>query len=212
MGEVAQFGRNRAGEVVATEVQPIQPHEVTQVGWNPAGEIVVHELQFRHPALAVNDNAEPIPRRRVREPVGIVGPARSAGRIVEDLEDVAIRRRPAGDPRALKRRNGVQPALEGSVRRRAELGFRVPELDERQPGQAQRQSARELFVIGNPQHGHSGHVAQRCRKASGQAVVLQVKFGHVAEGIRGDAVPLFQRIITHPAIRLIPADSGSPIV
>ena len=111
-----------------------------------AGEVVVRQDQRDDAALRVDLDAVPLPERRVRQRVPAGAPVRAPGGMVEDRQDVAIRRGRTLHTRSLMHGNGVQPRADGGVGWSAEPRAGIAELPERQCRERRRQPSRERIA------------------------------------------------------------------
>ena len=103
-GQVAQFRRDLARQAVVAKVKPGQAGQVAQLRRNLARQAVVVKDQARYSSLIIRRDAVPIPQRHIGQPVVLRVPIRAGGRIVQGLQDVAIRQRRAFDAVARVRR------------------------------------------------------------------------------------------------------------
>ena len=211
VGEVAEFGRDGAGECVTAEQQPCQVGEVAEFRGDGARQIVVFRDQTDHAAFIINPDAVPLRQRCSSQPVPVVEPIRPPSRFIEQRQEVAVRQRSTLDPRALVRRNGVQPGLERCFGRGAESCVRIVELCQGEPGQGQRKPTRK-GVVADPHYGRSRQVAQRQRKLSLESVPRQIQLGDPAEEIRADAVPVLHETFIWPAAGLGPAGPARRLI
>ena len=84
-------GRIAPGEIVGRERQRRQVDEVAQFGRNRAGEIIGRQRNARHPILAINAYSVPLVESGFGKPVFVVGPRRPTGRAVQQFKGLAVR-------------------------------------------------------------------------------------------------------------------------
>ena len=101
--QIAELRRDRARQPgIAANLQPSQTGQGPQLGRKGPRQPVADEVPGRldpaaeaqpsDPTVLVRLNPEPVPQRRVRQPVGVVGPAVAVGRVVKRLERRTVRR------------------------------------------------------------------------------------------------------------------------
>ena len=154
VGKLAHPGWDRpCHQVVGAEIQGPQVGQAAQLGRDRPGQRVAAETQLEDPAIAVRRDSVPVAQGRRRLPVRVVGPARSAGRVVERLE---------GDP----------------VRRSAPLGggTRRPARPERNDGDNPQRRQKSAAPAARSSHvgGDFGHEPRPLLKRTRPAVLPQV--------------------------------------
>ena len=90
---MAQFRRNRPGQVVALEIQHLESSQMAQHGWDRPDQPVVARSQTGDPSAAIGLHPGPLRERRGAQPVGIVAPVRPARGEIERLQHLPVRHR-----------------------------------------------------------------------------------------------------------------------
>ena len=196
--EPAELGRDRARECIPLQSQPSQAVKAPKLRRDRAREVIGGEIQADNAAGGIRIDPVPVFERRVRQPVVVAVPMRSVRRLVERHQDIAVDGRTALHSRAVVDADPVEPGSERRLRRDAEGGIPVPEFDEREGGERERQTARER-VVPDPERGHPGEAPDVGRQAARQAVAPQVDTLDPTEGIGRHPVPFVQcRGLTPP--------------
>ena len=187
-GEVAEFRRNAACQFVVRESQLLQIGETAEFRRNRALQAVGSQAQLGHPALRVDPDTVPFAQRAFRKPAMPIRPLRPTGRIVECLEDVAVRQGSALY-RALVGRDPAQPRAERRFGRGAQSGAGVVEHLEPQSTQRVWQVPGQAGVTTDPQFRQLSQLTKFRRKSSRKAVVAQVDRGNPTERVGAHAMP-----------------------
>ena len=211
-GQVAQLRRNPARQVVRLQVKPPQVGQVAQLGRDLARQVVPVQVDSAHSSLVVRLDPIPVPQRRVGHPVVLGGPIRTVGRVVQALQDVAVRQRRAFDAGARMRRDRLQPFAERRLGWSADSRVVVSKCPQGQAGHGHRKTTAKLAVAADSQLPEGLQRRERPRQNAGQAVSAQVQRDDAARGIRLDSVPVAQRPRLKPSVRRCPARSPSQTV
>ena len=102
VGQVAQLGRDFARKIVPGQVQPMKVDQIAQLRRDITRKAVENrppqfiieapaQVEPDHPALPVRSQSIPILQRRLRQPVGVVDPVRTVGRVVERFQSRSVR-------------------------------------------------------------------------------------------------------------------------